>query len=121
MRGSQRFRFPAYKQMRYFQTPPADPPAPSAPVSYTHLDVYKRQAMILKTSQNTDNAKAFMDFLLSDEGQQLVCDAYLLPGRTDITTDKRTNAADIPTFDLDWSWMMENSARIAEDLVNSCK
>lgn len=80
-----------------------------------------RPAMILKTSQNTDNAKAFMDFLLSDEGQQLVCDAYLLPGRTDITTDKRTNAADIPTFDLDWSWMMENSARIAEDLVNSCK
>ncbi|MFR6329196.1 MAG: extracellular solute-binding protein [Eisenbergiella sp.] len=35
-----------------------------------------RPAMILKTSQNTDNAKAFMDFLLSDEGQQLVCDAY---------------------------------------------
>lgn len=78
-----------------------------------------RPVMILKTSQNTDNAKAFMDFLLSDEGQQLVCDAYLLPGRTDITTDKRTNAADIPTFDLDWSWMMENSARIAEDLVTA--
>lgn len=80
-----------------------------------------RPALILKTSKNVDNAKLFMDYLLSEEAQQLVCDAYLLPGRSDITTDKRTNVSDIPVFDLDWTWMMNQSEEIANDLVNSCK
>ncbi len=39
--------------------------------------------MILKTAPNMDNAKAFIDFLFSDEAQKLVADAYLLPGRGD--------------------------------------
>ena len=43
-----------------------------------------RPAMILKTAPNMDNAKAFVDYLFSDEAQQLVANAYLLPGRTDI-------------------------------------
>ena len=79
-----------------------------------------RPAMILKSSKNVDNAKAFMDFLLSDEGQQLVVDAYLLPGREDITTDKRTNVSEIPVFDLDWEWMMDNSEDIAQQLIDLC-
>lgn len=73
-----------------------------------------RPAMILKTSRNVDNAKAFIDYLLSDEAQQLVCDAYLLPGRTDIVTTKRTNVQDIPQVDSDWGWMMENSAAVMD-------
>ncbi|MFR6329197.1 MAG: hypothetical protein ACLUOI_10475 [Eisenbergiella sp.] len=44
-------------------------------------------------------------FLMRDSSWYVML--TLLPGRTDITTDKRTNAADIPTFDLDWSWMMK--------------
>lgn len=80
-----------------------------------------RPAMILNTSANVDNAHAFVDFLLSDEAQKLVADAYLLPGRTDITCDKRTNVADIPTFDIDWSWMMENSSDIAAKLNELCQ
>ena len=80
-----------------------------------------RPAMILNTSKNVDNAKAFVDYLLSDDAQKLVANAYLLPGRSDIKTDKRTNVSDIPTLDTDWSWMMEHADSIAAKLNELCK
>lgn len=80
-----------------------------------------RPAMILKTSQNLENAKKFVDYLLSDDAQKLVADAYLLPGRSDITCDNRTNVSDIPTLDTDWSWMMEHASDIAAKLNELCK
>ncbi|OUP21535.1 ABC transporter substrate-binding protein [Lachnoclostridium sp. An196] len=81
-----------------------------------------RPAMIMNTSKNVENAKAFIDYLMSDEAQQMVADAYLLPGRSDITCDNRTNVSDIPTFqDLDWNVMMENSSDIAARLNELCQ
>ena len=81
-----------------------------------------RPAMIMKTSKNVENAKAFIDYLMSDEAQQMVANAYLLPGRSDITCDNRTNVSDIPTFDnLDWNTMMENSSDIAAKLNELCQ
>lgn len=43
-----------------------------------------RPIMIVKSSKNQPAAKAFVDFILSDQGQQLVADRYILPARTDI-------------------------------------
>ncbi len=80
-----------------------------------------RPAMILKTSKNVDNAKAFMDYLLSDEAQKMVADAYLLPGRTDVPCTNRSNVSEIPQLKTDWTWMMKNSDDIASKLVNLCK
>lgn len=81
-----------------------------------------RPAMIMKTSKNVENAKAFIDYLMSDEAQQMVADAYLLPGRSDITCDNRTNVSDIPTFEnLDWDTMMANSSDIAAKLNELCQ
>lgn len=80
-----------------------------------------RPAMILKSSSNLENAQAFVDFLLSDTAQQLVADAYLLPGRADITCDNRTNVTDIPTLDTDWSWMMEHADDISAKLNALCQ
>ncbi|MGN0426236.1 MAG: ABC transporter substrate-binding protein [Agathobacter sp.] len=80
-----------------------------------------RPAMILSTSQNVDNAKAFIDYLMSDDAQKLVADAYLLPGRSDISCENRTNVADIPVLDTDWNWMMEHADAIAENLNEICK
>lgn len=80
-----------------------------------------RPAMILNTSSNVDNAKAFVDYLLSDDAQQLVADAYLLPGRSDITCDNRTNVSDIPTFDIDWEKMSDISDDTATKLNELCK
>ncbi|WP_320128024.1 extracellular solute-binding protein [uncultured Sphaerochaeta sp.] len=73
-----------------------------------------RPAFIMKTSKNLDNAKAFMDYLLSDEAQQMICDAYLLPGRTDIKATNRANVSDIKTVDYDWDWMLANSSSVLD-------
>lgn len=80
-----------------------------------------RPAMILKSSKNADNAKAFVDYLLSEDAQKLVAGAFLLPGRSDITCDNRTNVSDIPTLDTDWTWMMEHAGDIAAKLNDLCK
>jgi len=47
-----------------------------------------RPMMILKTTQHADDAKAFVDYVLSPEGQALVADAWLMPARTDVTAKR---------------------------------
>jgi iron(III) transport system substrate-binding protein len=47
-----------------------------------------RPMMILKTSHAQADARAFIDYVLSDEGQQLVAAAYLMPARDDIETPR---------------------------------
>ena len=83
--------------------------------------VNPRPAMILKTAPNMDNAKAFVDFLFSDEAQKLVADAYLLPGRSDVQCDSRTNLSDIPQITTDWDKMMEVASDTAAKLNSLCK
>ncbi|MCL2456648.1 MAG: ABC transporter substrate-binding protein [Defluviitaleaceae bacterium] len=73
-----------------------------------------RPAMILETSQNTDNAKAFMDYMLTDEAQELIANAYLIPGRSDISSSLRPNVSDITVLDVNWDWMMEHATAIAQ-------
>lgn len=43
-----------------------------------------RPMMILKSSRHADEARAFVDYVLSPEGQQAVADAWLMPARQDI-------------------------------------
>lgn len=43
-----------------------------------------RPAMILNWSKNQDDAKKFIDYMLSEEGQKLVADTFLMPARSDI-------------------------------------
>lgn len=43
-----------------------------------------RPMMILKTSQHAEDAKAFVDYVLSPEGQALVADGWLMPARSDV-------------------------------------
>ena len=83
--------------------------------------VNPRPAMILKTAPNMENAKAFVDFLFSDEAQQLVADAYLLPGRSDVQCENRTNLSDIPQIPTDWEKMMEVASDTAAKLNSLCK
>ena len=83
--------------------------------------VNPRPAMIMNTAPNVDNAKAFIDFLFSDEAQQMVADAYLLPGRSDIQCDGRTNLADIPQIPTDWTAMMDVADDTAARLNEICQ
>lgn len=43
-----------------------------------------RPMMILSSSKHQDEAKAFIDYVLSVEGQQIVAEAWLMPARADI-------------------------------------
>ena len=83
--------------------------------------VNPRPAMILKTAPNMDNAKAFVDFLFGEEAQKLVADAFLLPGRSDVQCEGRTNLADIPQIPTDWDKMMAVASDTAAKLNSLCK
>lgn len=43
-----------------------------------------RPMFILESSSNPDAARAFVDFVLSDAGQALVADTWMMPARTDV-------------------------------------
>lgn len=47
-----------------------------------------RPAMILTWSKHQDEAKQFIDYMLSDEGQAAVAKTYLIPARSDIAADR---------------------------------
>ncbi|MGN0655268.1 MAG: ABC transporter substrate-binding protein [Ruminiclostridium sp.] len=83
--------------------------------------VNPRPAMIMNTAPNIENAKAFIDYLFSDEAQQLVTEAYLLPGRTTVKCSGRTNLEDIPQIECDWDKMMEIASESAAKINEICK
>ena len=83
--------------------------------------VNPRPAMIMKTAPNVDNAKAFIDYLFSDEVQKLVADAYLLPGRSNVKCSGRTNLEDIPQIECDWAKMMEIASDSAAKINEICQ
>lgn len=80
-----------------------------------------RPAAIIKTSQNVDNAKAFIDYLISDEAQQMVADTYLLPGRQDVEAKGRPGLNDIPLLKVDWAWMDSNGDDITKKFTELFK
>ncbi len=47
-----------------------------------------RPMMILQSSQNIDDAKAFFDYVLSGAGQAAVASVHLMPARTDVSADR---------------------------------
>ncbi|GLK84827.1 ABC transporter substrate-binding protein [Ancylobacter defluvii] len=47
-----------------------------------------RPMMILNWSKQQDEAKKFIDYVLSDEGQKAVAATYLMPARTDIAANR---------------------------------
>ncbi|MBF4692571.1 ABC transporter substrate-binding protein [Fusibacter ferrireducens] len=80
--------------------------------------VNPRGAMILKSSQNVENARLFIDFLLSDKAQDLVKKAYIIPGRSDIKCDNRANMDEISLLKYDWPTMMSNQTQIIEKFAS---
>ncbi|WP_432696578.1 ABC transporter substrate-binding protein [Marinobacterium sp. YM272] len=59
-----------------------------------------RPIMIIKSSKHQDAAKQFVDFVLSEQGQKLVAERYILPSRTDIEA-KRAGWNDLKIIDFD--------------------
>ncbi|MCB1490311.1 MAG: ABC transporter substrate-binding protein [Rhodobiaceae bacterium] len=52
--------------------------------------VAPRPIMILKSTQHADEAKKFVDYVLSDAGQEAVAAVYLMPSRTDVSAQRPT-------------------------------
>lgn len=82
--------------------------------------VNPRPAMIMKDAPDMANAQKFMDYLLSDEAQQMVADAYLIPGRSDVQA-KGTPLADIPQIPAEWDKMMAIASDTAAKLNALCR
>lgn len=61
-----------------------------------------RAAGIVANAKHADAAKAYMDFLLSDKAQELVADAYILPGNDSIELNNRAPLSDIPTLPFEF-------------------
>nr|WP_068781507.1 ABC transporter substrate-binding protein [Paenibacillus sp. GM2] len=80
-----------------------------------------RPAAILKSTKHEENAKAFIDYLLSDSAQRLVSDAALLPGRTDVKAENRANLDEIPLLTTDWAWMGEHGPEVTDQFTKLFK
>jgi len=64
--------------------------------------VSPRAVGILKDAKHIEAAKEYIDFLLSDEGQKLVTEAYLLPGNKEIPVKNRAALDEIPQLSVNW-------------------
>ncbi|WP_376781220.1 MULTISPECIES: ABC transporter substrate-binding protein [Lysinibacillus] len=64
--------------------------------------VSPRAVGILKDAKHIEAAKEYVDFLLSDEGQKLVTEAYLLPGNKEISVKNRAALDEIPQLTVNW-------------------
>ncbi|WP_209121585.1 ABC transporter substrate-binding protein [Alkalihalobacillus sp. BA299] len=77
-----------------------------------------RPAFILKSAQNVSSAQKYIDFILSDKGQALVANAYLLPGRKNVAPHPdRATVEEIALLDFDWSFLEENGQTILEEFT----
>ena len=59
-----------------------------------------RPMMILESTDNAEGAQAFIDFVLSEAGQELVAEVFLMPARTDIAA-RRPGIEDLDIIELD--------------------
>ncbi|WP_414475712.1 ABC transporter substrate-binding protein [Microvirga sp. M2] len=79
-----------------------------------------RPAMILKWSKRQDDAKKFIDYMLSDEGQKLVADTFLMPARTDIPA-ARPLVGDLKLLDYDSTAVYGKREEILKQVSNIFK
>ncbi|KPQ02918.1 ABC transporter substrate-binding protein [Marinobacter sp. HL-58] len=73
-----------------------------------------RPMMILKSTDNPEAAKAFMDFMLSEAGQAHVADRYLIPARGDVE-GKRPGLDELKQLEVDSDAMNIRRKEIIEN------
>lgn len=70
---------------------------------------------LTRTAADNDAAKAFLDYILSKEGQQVLVDQHFMPIRTDVTPPAGMPTPDqIHALDIDYDWMAENGKSLRE-------
>lgn len=69
-------------------------------VPHSGTVIAPRPMMILQSTRNPDAAKAFFDYVLSDEGQKLVANTWMMPARADVE-GLRPGISDINVIEVD--------------------
>lgn len=72
-----------------------------------------RPIMILESTDNAEAAQAFVDFVLSEAGQTMVAETYLMPARTDIE-GLRPGINDLTIIEVDSDAVAARRAEIIE-------
>ena len=75
--------------------------------------------MILKDGSHNEEAKLVMDYLCSDDAQQLVSNAYLIPGNTSLNAKRPTNVNQFSN--MDWNIMANKGTTIAQTIQSILK
>lgn len=79
--------------------------------------VNPRPAMVLNTSKHIANAEAYVNFLLSKQGQSDVADAYLLPGVKGAPVNKaRPSLSQMKVWKVNWTRLSGNETNITNRL-----
>lgn len=81
--------------------------AKGAPINYVYPEdgtvLIPSPIAIMKTTENPDAAKAFVDFLLSKEVQELLVQYGIIPARTDVAPPEGApSTTEIPQIQIDW-------------------
>jgi iron(III) transport system substrate-binding protein len=77
--------------------------------------VSPRAVGITKTAKEVSASQAFVDFLLSDEGQNLVADAYLLPGNSEIAVKDRASLEGIQQIKVEWKDSEDKQVEVLQE------
>jgi iron(III) transport system substrate-binding protein len=70
-----------------------------------------RPAFVQQRAPHRDEAHKLVDFMLSDEGQNLVAKTFLIPGRPEVRAD-RPLPGDFKMLAPDWSFVQKNQTQI---------
>jgi iron(III) transport system substrate-binding protein len=69
---------------------------------------------ITASATNEEAAKAFVDFILSADGQQILVDRHFMPVRSDIDPPAGLPSGQVRILDIDYEWMAEHGAELRE-------
>jgi iron(III) transport system substrate-binding protein len=70
-----------------------------------------RPVFVQQNAPRRDEGRKLVDFMLSDEGQNLVAKTFLIPARADIKA-QRPAPGEFKVFDPDWSFVEKNQTQI---------
>ena len=78
-----------------------------------------RPAFILKSSKNVENAKAYMEYVTSEDGQKKVQEFFLMPAdKTYATNKKIVKREDIKELKYDWKNLSKQSETVLKKYMD---
>ena len=87
----------------------------SLPLSGT--TVSPRPVMIMKTSDNKEAAQAFVDFMFSEEAQQISASKYMIPANPEVEPKESPKLDEITQISDDWEAISAESKNVREQFA----